>query len=199
MRSRTVDQQSAQNKREFRLSNWKQDLQKDFEKLDMYDGIQKLTNKRNKKTIITVLKYLEDHKYTPMTNGAQYYFKFMENVFETLKQIDGYVLPIELRMQVAATHFCNGENEGILMYAIHKNLVQKHLSDDDRMREQDWIDFIQHWNESLRDMYHENRWLKEKAEAGDTSVKEMAEKYMNTEQHTINLSKMKDGGKKRKL
>eukprot|EP00536_Pseudo-nitzschia_multiseries_P011843 jgi/Psemu1/30273/gm1.30273_g len=110
-----------------------------------------------------------------MTNGLEYYFKFMENLFKTLKQIDGYVTSIELRMQVAATQFCNCENEGILMYMIHKNWVEKHISDDDRMREQDW------------------------AEAGDKSVKEMAEKYRNTEQHTINLSKMKDRGKKRKL
>eukprot|EP00536_Pseudo-nitzschia_multiseries_P011869 jgi/Psemu1/30343/gm1.30343_g len=66
--------------------------------------------------------------------------------------------------------------------------------------EQDWIDFKQHWNESLRDMYHENKRLKVKAaEAGDKSAKEMAEEYMNTEQHTINLSKMKDEGKKREL
>eukprot|EP00536_Pseudo-nitzschia_multiseries_P017718 jgi/Psemu1/52204/gm1.52204_g len=180
---------------------FKQIKDKDFDKSDTYDGIQKLTNKKNKKTIKTVLKYLEDHKYTPMTNGAQYsYFKFMENVFKTLKQMDGYVMPIELRIQVAATQFCNCKNEGILMYAIDKNWVEKHLSEDDRMREQDWIDFKQHWNESLQDMYHENRWLKEKAEAGDKSVKEMADKYMNTEQHTINLSiKMKDGQKKRKL
>eukprot|EP00536_Pseudo-nitzschia_multiseries_P001338 jgi/Psemu1/3115/gm1.3115_g len=114
-----------------------------------------------------------------MTNGAQYCFEFVENVFESLKQINGYVTPIELRMRFAATQFCNCDNEGILMYAIHKNWVENHLSDDDRMREQYWIDFKQHWNESLRDMYQENRRLKEKAEA---------EKEVKVENNTKDLA-----------
>eukprot|EP00536_Pseudo-nitzschia_multiseries_P000627 jgi/Psemu1/1435/gm1.1435_g len=198
MRSKRVDQ-TAQNKREFRASNWKQELKKDFEKLDTYDGIQKVTNPVNKNSIKSALEYIENLKYTPMTNGVGHYFEFTENLFEALKQIDGYFMPIELRMQVAATQFCNCKNEGILMYMIHKKWVEKHISDNHRMMEQDWIDCKQHWNESLRDMYRENKRLKVKAEAGDRSVKEMAEKYMNTEQHTINLSKMKDGGKKREL
>eukprot|EP00536_Pseudo-nitzschia_multiseries_P014435 jgi/Psemu1/38635/gm1.38635_g len=169
MRSKRLDQ-TAQNEREFRASNWKQELKKDFEKSDTYDGIQKVTNPVNKNSIKSALEYIENLKYTPMTNGAEHYFEFMENLFVTLKQIDGYVTPIELRMQVAATQFCNCENEGILMYMIHtKNWVEKHISDDHRMMEQDWIDFKQHWNESLRDMYHENKRLKVKAETGDKS------------------------------
>eukprot|EP00536_Pseudo-nitzschia_multiseries_P013937 jgi/Psemu1/36924/gm1.36924_g len=67
------------------------------------------------------------------------------------------------------------------------------------MMEQDWIDCKQHWNESLRDMYHENKRLKVKAKSGDKLAKEMAEEYMNTEQHAIKLSNMKDRGKKREL
>eukprot|EP00536_Pseudo-nitzschia_multiseries_P007099 jgi/Psemu1/16965/gm1.16965_g len=149
--------QTAQNKRQFRASNWKQELKKDFEKLDMYDGIQKVTDPVNKNSTKSSLEYIENLKYTPVTNGAEHYFKFMENLFDTLKQIDGYVTPIELRMQVAATQFCNCENEGILMYMIHKNCVEKYISDDHRMMEQDWIDFKQHWNESLQDMYHEKK------------------------------------------
>eukprot|EP00536_Pseudo-nitzschia_multiseries_P005872 jgi/Psemu1/13867/gm1.13867_g len=66
----------------------------------------------------------------------------------------------------------------------HKRAKEGDESVIARMREQDWIDFKQHWNESLQDMYHENRRLKEEEEASDKSVKEMAEKYMNTEQHT---------------
>eukprot|EP00536_Pseudo-nitzschia_multiseries_P005853 jgi/Psemu1/13807/gm1.13807_g len=191
--------QTAQNEREFRASNWKQELKKCFEKSDTYDGIQKVTNPVKKNSIKSALEYIENLKYTPMPNGAEHYVEFMENLIDTLKHIDGYVMPIELRMKVAATQFCNCENEGILMSMIHKNWVEKHISDGHRMMEQDWIDFKQHWNESLRDMFDENKRLKVKAEAGDKSVKEMAEEYMNTEQHTINLSKMKDGGKKREL
>eukprot|EP00536_Pseudo-nitzschia_multiseries_P017607 jgi/Psemu1/51713/gm1.51713_g len=155
-----------------------QDPKKDFEKLDTYDGIKKVIDPVKKTAIISALKYIENHKYTLMTNGAQYYFKFMENLFETLKQTNGFVTPIELRMQVAATQFCKCENEGILMYGIYKNWVEKHLSDDDRMREQDWIDFKQHWNESLQDMYHENKRLKEKAEAGDKPAKQMEKRKL---------------------
>eukprot|EP00536_Pseudo-nitzschia_multiseries_P015284 jgi/Psemu1/41912/gm1.41912_g len=152
-------------------SNWKQAMKKDFDKSDTYDGIEKLTNKGNKEAIQEVLKYIENYKHTSMPNGAEYYFKLMENIFEALKQIDNYVTPIELRMRVTATQFCNCEHEGILMYAIHKNWVENQHTDNDRMREQDWIDFKQHWNESLQDIYRENRRLKEKAEAGDKSQK----------------------------
>eukprot|EP00536_Pseudo-nitzschia_multiseries_P006339 jgi/Psemu1/15008/gm1.15008_g len=192
--------QTAQNKREFRASYWKQELKKYFEKSDTYDGIQKVTNPVKKNSIKSALEYIENLKYTLMTNGVEHYFEFMENLlFDTLKQINGYVTPIELRMKVAATQFCNSKNEGILMYMIHKKWVDKHIFDGHRMMEQDWIDFKQHWDETIGDMYHESKRLKVKAEASDMSVKEMAEKYMNTEQHRINLSKMKDGGKKREL
>eukprot|EP00536_Pseudo-nitzschia_multiseries_P008710 jgi/Psemu1/21185/gm1.21185_g len=92
--------QTAQNEREFRASNWKQELKKYFEKLDTYDGIQKVTDPVKKDSIKSALEYIENYKYTPMHNGAEHYFKFMENLFETLKQTNGYNMPIELRMKI---------------------------------------------------------------------------------------------------
>eukprot|EP00536_Pseudo-nitzschia_multiseries_P011579 jgi/Psemu1/29384/gm1.29384_g len=61
--------QTAQNEREFRASNWKQELKKDFEKLDTYDGIQKGTDPVKKNSIKSALEYIENLKYTPMTKS----------------------------------------------------------------------------------------------------------------------------------
>eukprot|EP00536_Pseudo-nitzschia_multiseries_P012271 jgi/Psemu1/31554/gm1.31554_g len=114
--------------------------------------------------------------------------------FHNLKLIENFDVSVAIRMQVTVTQFCNWEHEGSKMYVIHKNLVKKHNSDDDSTREHHWIDF-----KHLRAMYHENKWLKEKAVAGDKSVKEMAEEYMDTKPHTHYLSEMMDGEQKQVL
>eukprot|EP00536_Pseudo-nitzschia_multiseries_P012423 jgi/Psemu1/32038/gm1.32038_g len=111
-----------------------------------------MDNEKNRKAINDVLKYIEDHEYEPMNNGVEYNFAHMETLFDSVKHIDNYDVPVEIRMRVTVTQFCNCKHEGSKMYAIHKNWVKKHASDDDSMREQDWIDRVleqmldQTWN-----------------------------------------------------